>query len=249
MRVIAHAEGQDADGSGQDPGTRSPETSLTLEEAYEVLGLSVGAPYDDVLARKSKLLEEFASNQEKSLLVECANDIILSSNLQARLSGQLKVSSSVKYADVKKPSSGSRQAIENVASKIQAVPKMANDMIVVDPLQGQQAATVSAVFASLLLWDVVQGIAEGASPSASIPGLQLALGVAAVVYFEREKRVGLGKSFVIAFAGLVAGTLLGSMIESYLRVDIVPFIGIDSPAVIISGGALSALWVCALLLA
>lgn len=247
--IAPRAEGQDADGPGQDPSTRSSVVSLTLEEAYEVLGLSPGAPYDDVLARKSKLLEECKSNQEKALLVECANDIILSSNLQARLSGQLKVSSRVKYADVKKPPSGSRKAMENVAAKIQAVPQMANDLITVRPLQGQDAAKVSAVFASLLLWDVVQGIADGGSPTPSVPGLQLALGVAAVVYFEREKRVGLGKSFAIAVVGLVVGSLLGSVLESYLRVDIVPFIGIDSPAVVIGGGSLVALSACALLLA
>jgi hypothetical protein len=247
--IVARAEGQDADGSGQDPGTRSSVASLTLEEAYGVLGLSPGAPYDDVLARKSKLLEECKSNPEKALLVECANDTILSSNLQARLSGQLKVSSSVKYADVKKASSGSRKAIEGVAAKLQAVPQMTNNLLTVRPLQGQEAAKVSAVFASLLLWDVAQGIASGGSPTPYVPGLQLAFGVAAVVYFQREKRVGLGKSFAIAVAGLVVGSVVGSALESYLRVDIVPFLGIDSPAVVISGGSLVALFGCAMLLA
>ena len=249
-RLVPCAEGQDAE--GPDPSIRSSEASLTLEEAYEVLGLSVGAPYDDVLARKTVLLEECKAsggNQERALLVECANDVILSSNLQARLSGQLKVSSSVKYADVKKPSSGGRQAIEKVASKIQSVPKLASDLIVVDPLGGQQAATVSAVFATLLLWEIAQGIAGAGNPTDTIPGAQLALGVAAVLYFQRQKRVGLGKSFVIAVIGLVVGSLLGSVAETYLRVDIVPFLGIDSPAVVIGSGALASLWACALLLA
>ena len=248
-RLVARAEGQDAE--GQDPSIRWPDASLTLEEAYEVLGLSVGASYDDVLARKAVLLEECeeaGGNQEKALLVECANDIILSSNLQARLSGQLKVSSSVKYADVKRQSSSGRQTIEKVASKIQGVPKMASDLIVVDPLGGQQAAVVSAVFAALLLWDVAQGLSGAGGTTETVPGAQLALGVAAVVYFEREKRVGLGKSFAISVIGLVVGTVLGSIVEGYLRVDIVPFLGIDSPAVVISSGAISGLYAVAMLL-
>jgi len=248
-RLVARAEGQDAE--GQDPSIRWSDASLTLEEAYEVLGLSVGASYDDVLARKAVLLEECEAaggNQEKALLVECANDIILSSNLQARLSGQLKVSSSVKYADVKRQSSSGRQTIEKVASKIQGVPKMASDLIVVDPLGGRQAAVVSAVFAALLLWDIAQDLSGAGGTTEIVPGAQLALGVAAVVYFEREKRVGLGKSFVISVIGLVVGTVLGSMVEGYLRVDIVPFLGIDSPAGVISGGAIAGLYAVAMLL-
>jgi hypothetical protein len=47
---------------------------------------------------------------------------------------------------------------------------------------------------------------------------------------------------------LVVGTVLGSIVEGYLRVDIVPFLGIDSPAVVISGGAISGLYAVAMLL-
>ena len=141
--------------------------------------------------------------------------------------------------------------MEKVASKMQAVPRMASNLIVIESLKGQQAMTVSAVFASLLLWDVLQGVTAGGSgtEAVAVPGAQLALGVAAVLYFEREKRVGLGKSFVIAVSGLVVGSLMGSLLESYLRVDIVPLLGIDSPAIVIGSGALSALWACAMFLA
>lgn len=56
-----------------------------------------------------------------------------------------------------------------------------------------------------------------------VPTLQLALGAAAAVYFMREqKRSGLGKALGLSLGGLVLGALLGSGLESWLRVDIVP---------------------------
>lgn len=222
-----------------------------------MLGLQVGSSYDDVLAKKTELLEECdasGDNQEKALLVECANDIILSSNLKARLSGDLKVSTSVRYADVQKPGSNfnqtkTKRTVDRVASKIQRVPQMAGNLVSVEPLRGRQAATVSAVFGSLLLWDVLQGVYTSGGQIESVPGAQPALAFAALVYFERERRVDLGRSFAIALLGLIAGSLLGSVLESYLQVDIVPFLGIDSPAVIVSSGAVLVLWACAMLLA
>lgn len=43
-----------------------------------------------------------------------------------------------------------------------------------------------------------------------------------------------GKATVIALGGLVAGAVVGSAVESWLQVDIVPFLGIHSPAAVIS---------------
>ena len=43
-----------------------------------------------------------------------------------------------------------------------------------------------------------------------------------------------GKATVITLGGLVAGAVVGSAVESWLQVDIVPFLGIHSPAVVVS---------------
>ena len=43
-----------------------------------------------------------------------------------------------------------------------------------------------------------------------------------------------GKATVITIGGLVAGAAVGSVIENWLQVDIVPFLGIHSPAVVVS---------------
>lgn len=39
---------------------------------------------------------------------------------------------------------------------------------------------------------------------------------------------------MITIGGLVAGAVVGSAVESWLQVDIVPFMGIHSPATVVS---------------
>lgn len=43
-----------------------------------------------------------------------------------------------------------------------------------------------------------------------------------------------GKAAVITIGGLVVGAVIGSAAEQWLQVDIVPFYGIHSPAVIVT---------------
>jgi hypothetical protein len=89
----------------------------------------------------------------------------------------------------------------------------------------QAAATAGAVFGGLAVWTLAQGLLEPTpqAAAADVPGLQLALAIAATVYLLREqKRVGLGKAAGLALAGLLAGTLVGAGVQSWLRVDIIP---------------------------
>lgn len=43
-----------------------------------------------------------------------------------------------------------------------------------------------------------------------------------------------GKASIIVIGGLVAGAVVGSAVENWLHVDIVPFLGLHSPAAVIS---------------
>jgi hypothetical protein len=43
-----------------------------------------------------------------------------------------------------------------------------------------------------------------------------------------------GKATVITIGGLIAGAVVGSIVENWLQVDIVPFLGIHSPAAVVS---------------
>jgi hypothetical protein len=43
-----------------------------------------------------------------------------------------------------------------------------------------------------------------------------------------------GKATIITIGGLVAGAVVGSAVENWLQVDIVPFLGLHSPAAVVS---------------
>lgn len=183
---------------------------------------------------------------EKKMEVEAAYDVIFSQQLKARLSGALPVSAKVRFADVAAP----RRA---APAKPQPSLALLGGGLAVRPLASQTAVTQSAgVYGVLVAWTLIQGLTE-ASPAAAgadVPGLQLALGTAAAVYLLREhKRVGLGKAAALAVAGLIAGTLLGSAVEGWLRVDLVPLGSLSSPGVVVGEFALAGLWAVAFFLA
>jgi hypothetical protein len=56
------------------------------------------------------------------------------------------------------------------------------------------------------------------------------------------------KATLVTVAGLVVGAGLGGLVESWLRVDIVPVLGIGSPAVVVSEFVLFSLWASSLYL-
>lgn len=43
-----------------------------------------------------------------------------------------------------------------------------------------------------------------------------------------------GKATFITVGGLIAGAVVGSAVENWLQVDIVPFLGIHSPAAVVT---------------
>lgn len=43
-----------------------------------------------------------------------------------------------------------------------------------------------------------------------------------------------GRATVITLGGLVAGAVMGSAVENWLQVDVVPFLGLHSPAAVVS---------------
>lgn len=257
VRVCGTSGGREEEGRDRaSSGSPSIEGGLTVEEAYQVLGLGVDSGYDQVLERKEALLEECEKSggdaQQKALLVEIAYDTIFSSQLKARLSGDLKVSSSVRFADVKRPTAPASNAFTKLQKKVN-IPSVPNELLTVAPLRRQEdIGIVSGVFATLLIWCLVQGLSpvgDVSTPGAQVPGLQLALGVASAVYFQREKkRTTLSKSFIVAILGLVVGTILGSGLESWLRVDIVPLLGISNPATVVGSFSLFGLYLAMMFL-
>ncbi|VAI10477.1 unnamed protein product [Triticum turgidum subsp. durum] len=75
------------------------------------------------------------------------------------------------------------------------------------------------------------------APASSSLGIQssiYATGFGASLYFLSKKNMNLGKAALITVGGLAVGATVGSGVESWLQVDIVPFLGIHSPAVVVT---------------
>lgn len=218
---------------------------MSLTDAYRMLGLQEGAGYEAVLSAKNALLSRNKNNRERCLEIEMAYDRIFISQLKARLSGELRVAESVRFADV-----GQRRRMAAPSISMRAVPPVR--VVMIEPLREKSALITSAVFGGLAAWALIEGllVPNPAAAAREVPGLQLALGALAAVYFLRnEKQVLLYKAFGFTFLGILAGTAIGSGLESWLRVDIVPLGSLSSPGTVVGECALAAMFAVAFFLA
>jgi len=242
LQLVSGATG--SSGNGNDSSEAFP-AAMTLADAYQILGLKETANYDSVVDAKNRLLGKYEGQMEKKLEIETAYDLIFSQQLKARLSGNLPVSNKVRFADVTAPKK------RKLLSKKGPLKLPGGAAIAVRQMSSDSALSTAAVFGGLAAWTLAQGLFFEPTPMGpDVPGLQLALGTAAAVYLLREnKRVGLGKAGALAIGGLIAGSLLGSGIESWLRVDIVPLGSLSSPGVVVGEFALAGLWAATFFLA
>lgn len=124
-----------------------------------------------------------------------------------------------------------------------------NNLVAMRMLGSEDTLVVSGLYGALAAWTLVDGIAT-AENSQSIPGLEIALGVAAGIYFFRDKkRVTLLKAAVLTVIFLISGTLYGTLLESWLRVDVVPLGPLSSPGTVVGEFSLLGIYLSLLLLA
>ncbi|KAL1563887.1 protein CHAPERONE-LIKE PROTEIN OF POR1, chloroplastic-like [Salvia divinorum] len=209
----------------------SAPSEMSVENALKLLGVSEGASWDDILRAKNSIVAACKDDQEAISQVEAAYDMLLMQSLSQRRAGKV-VSSSIRYADVKPVS----------APKMESMPKWLQNSVKSSPVSVEAPSTnelgvQTGVYGALMVLTYVNG---ASSPStapyagADVPGLILATSFGATLYFMTKKNVKIGKATVITIEGLVAGAVMGSAVESWLQVDIVPFMGIQSPATVVS---------------
>mmetsp|Transcript_19208 Transcript_19208/g.48874 ORF Transcript_19208/g.48874 Transcript_19208/m.48874 type:complete len:277 (-) Transcript_19208:737-1567(-) len=217
-------------------------SSMTLEKAYQVLGVPQGSAFEAVLEKKQALLRN--ADQDRAREIEMAYDTLLMQSMKKRLTGELEVSTSVRYADVpaapKKSSSFARGASPTQGLPTPSLPKLSAPKgfsLAVQQTRSQSVlATQCAVFAGLATWALLQAVLEGEAAQASdTAGLQLALALGYCLYSLKEhKGMPLGKAAAVTGGCLVAGAVVGNLVEAWLRVDIVPIGAFASPGVLVS---------------
>ncbi|XP_031260837.1 protein CHAPERONE-LIKE PROTEIN OF POR1, chloroplastic-like [Pistacia vera] len=215
-------------------GSRADDSApfeMSVENALKLLGVSETASFDDILRAKNSIVANCKDDQEAIAQAEAAYDMLLMRSLTQRRAGKV-VDSSIRYADVN-PVNASGTG--SMPPWLQTTLKKSS--VSVETPATKDLGIQAGVYGALMVLTYVNGASTfSAAPyaGADIPGLILASSFGASLYFMTKKNVKLGKATVITIGGLVAGAVVGSAVENWLQVDIVPFLGIHSPATVVS---------------
>ncbi|XP_019165403.1 PREDICTED: protein CHAPERONE-LIKE PROTEIN OF POR1, chloroplastic [Ipomoea nil] len=213
-------------------GSRADDSApfeMSVENALKLLGVTEGASFEDILRAKNSIIAACKDDPETIAKVEVAYDMLLMQSLSQRRAGKV-VDKSVRYADVK-----------SNAPRMDSMPKWLKTSVRNSPVSFEtpstgELAVQAGVYGALMVLTYANGTSsssEAAYAGADVPGLILATSFGATLYFMTKKNVKLGKASLITIGGLVAGAVVGSAVESWLQVDVVPFLGIHSPATVV----------------
>ncbi|KAL6965125.1 hypothetical protein U1Q18_036180 [Sarracenia purpurea var. burkii] len=214
-------------------GSRADDSApfeMSVENAMKLLGVSEGASFDDILRAKNSIIAACKGDQDTISQVEAAYDMLLMQSLSQRRAGKV-VDSNIRYADVKPlnaPGMGS------MPQWLQTTVK--NSSVSFEKPDAGDLGIQAGVYGALMVLNYANGSSSSSTvpyAGADVPGLILATSFGASLYFMTKKNIKLGKATVITIGGLVVGAAVGSLVENWLQVDIVPFFGIHSPAVIV----------------
>ncbi|XP_054786323.1 protein CHAPERONE-LIKE PROTEIN OF POR1, chloroplastic-like isoform X2 [Prosopis cineraria] len=213
--------------SGADDSVPS---EMSVENALKLLGVSEGASFNDILRAKKSILATIKDDQEAVAQIEAAYDMLLMQSLTKRRAGKV-VDSKIRYADAKpvKPS-----GLGSMPPWFQTT--MKNSPVSIETPSTSNLGVQAGVYGALMgLTYIIDASTPASSYSAvDVPGLILAGSFGASLYFMTKKNVKLGKATVITIGGLISGAAVGSAVESLLHVDVIPFLGIHSPATVVS---------------
>ncbi|XP_066305775.1 protein CHAPERONE-LIKE PROTEIN OF POR1, chloroplastic-like [Miscanthus floridulus] len=204
---------------------------MTVEGALKLLGVAEGASFDEILRAKNSVLASCKDDQDAVAQVEAAYDMLLMQSLSQRRAGKV-ANNSIRYADVKPIKSA---GAGTVPKWMQAT--MKNAPITFETPSSSSLGIQSCVYGALMVFTYASGSSTSlpsAYTSPDVPGFILATGFGASLYFLAKKNMNLGKAALITVGGFAAGATVGSAVENFLQVDIVPFLGIHSPTIVFS---------------
>lgn len=204
---------------------------MSVENALKVLGVAEGSSFDDILRAKNSILASCKDDQQTIAQVEAAYDMLLMQSLAQRRAGKV-VNRSVRYADAKPVRT---TGISTMPQWLQKTVK--NAPVSVESPSPGNLGIKAGVYGALMVFTFVNGASTssaGPYAGADVPGIILATSFGASLYFLTKKNISLGRATIITIGGLFVGAVVGSTVENWLQVDIVPFFGLHSPAAVVS---------------
>ncbi|RZC66782.1 hypothetical protein C5167_010475 [Papaver somniferum] len=204
---------------------------MSVENALKILGVNKGSSFDDILNAKNSILASSQNDPEMVEQVEAAYDMLLMQSLMQRCAGKV-VNNGIRYADVQTVNGPDMSSTpQSLQATLKRIP------VSVEAPSANNLGIHTGVYGALMGLTYINGASVSSGElyaGADIPGLILAAGFGASIYLLTKKNNNPRMSAVVTIGRLVAGATMGSAVEDRLQVDTIPFLGIRSPAVVVS---------------
>lgn len=213
-------------------GSRADDSTpyqMSVENALKLLGVPEGASFDDIMRAKNSILASCKGDKEVISQVEAAYDMLLMQSLMQRRAGKVK-DNNILYADVK-------LAAGEKPMPLWLQTTFTKSAVVIDKPSMSDLGVQAGVYGAMMVVTYINGVSTlPAAPyaEADVPALVVATSLGASLYFLTKSNVKLGRASLITIGGLMAGAVVGSAVENWLQVDVVPFLGLHSPAAVVS---------------
>jgi hypothetical protein len=170
---------------------------VNVRDPYKRLGVSPDASDEEIREAKNYLSEQYHGHERSRESIEAAYEKIIMQSFRVRKASKINLKS-----NLKKKVDESPPWVRALLSMVE-VP---NKTII-----GQRAA----LFFLLGVWSVF-------NPAEGGPAFQVAVSLAACVYFINDRLKSLGRAFVLGLGALVVGWVFGSVLIPVIPPQIIP---------------------------
>ncbi|GAB2277478.1 tyrosine/serine/threonine protein phosphatase [Dionaea muscipula] len=167
-------------------------------DPYKRLGISKYASEDEVWGSRNFLLQQYAGDERSAESIEAAFEKLLMKSFRARKATKINLKTRLKKKVEESP-----PWLQNFLKNLVELPPM---VIILRRL---------FLFSFIAGWSIMNS-AEGG------PAFQVAIGLAACVFFLYDKTKSVGRGFTIGFGSLVTGWVCGSCLAPTIPTAILP---------------------------
>lgn len=160
---------------------------LRVWDPYKRLGISREASEEEIWGSRNFLLQQYTGHERSEESIEAAFEKILMASFQHRKKTKINLKTRLKKQVEESP-----PWVKNLLSFVELPP--------VD-------ITLRRLFLFAFMggWSIINSAESG-------PAFQVAVSLAACIYFLNEKTKSLGRAFIIGFGALVTGWVCGSLL-------------------------------------
>lgn len=160
---------------------------ISVWDPYRRLGVTRDASEEEIWGSRNFLLQQYAGHESSAESIEAAFEKILMASFLHRKKTKINLKSKLKKKVEESPT-----WVKNLLNTVEFPPTE----IILRRL---------FLFAFMGGWSIMNSAETG-------PAFQVAISLAACIYFLHEKTKSLGRALIIGFGGLVAGWVTGSVL-------------------------------------